>query len=186
MFVHRGYSATSVADVARHAEVSAQTVYNAFGTKQGLLKAAYDVALVGDDRPVPLAERPEVRRLYALDDASALLQGYARLGRTVVERVGPLMLQIAAGAAAGDPDLVTHQRTTDGERLAGTAMVAARVEQLGSLAPGLTVEAARDRIWTLNSVEVWHLLTATLGWSGVEYERWIGEMMCAAVLRRPA
>jgi AcrR family transcriptional regulator len=177
-----GYAATTVAAVARDASVSAQTVYNTFGTKAALLKAAYDMTLAGDDDPVPLAERPEVRALYAETDASRFLRGYAALGRTVVERVGPLMLLIAAGADAGDPDLVALRDTTDSERLVGTSMVVAKVADLGALAPALTRDAARDRIWTLNSVQVWHLLTAGRGWSGDEYAAWIGDAMCAAIL----
>ena len=182
LFVSPGYAATPVGTVAQRAGVSAQTVYNTFGTKQELLKAAYDVALAGDDEPVPLAQRPEVRRIYALDDPRDLLHGYAALGRGVLDRVGPLMLQIAAGAAAGDPDLVQHQQRTDEERLVGTLFVARRVAELGALAAGLTLERARDRIWTLNSAGVWHLLTAGRGWSGEDYEQWVGDQMCAAVL----
>lgn len=183
LFVRQGYAATSIAAVARTAGVSAQTVYNAFGTKPELLKSAYDQVLVGDDEPVPLSERPEVRALYALDDPRAFLRGYAALGRRLLDRVGPLLLQISAGAASGDPDLVAMRRTTDAERLTGTLMVARRVDELGGLTDGLTTERARDRIWTLNSVEVWHLLTGSLGWSGDEYTAWIGEAMCDAVLR---
>jgi hypothetical protein len=88
---------------------------------------------------------------------------------------------VVAGAAAGDLDLVVLQSTGE-ERLVGTLFVARRVLELGALAPGLTVERARDRVWTLNSVGVWHLLTAGRGWSGEEYETWIGEQMCAALL----
>lgn len=177
-----GYAATTVAAVARDAAVSSQTVYNAFGTKAALLKAAYDVTLAGDDDPVPLAERPEVQALYAEQDAAAFLHGYAALGRTVLERVGPLMLQITAGADAGEPDLVRLRDTTDAERLAGTSMVVEKVAGLDALAPGLDRDVARDRIWTLNSVQVWHLLTSARGWSGEDYGAWIGEAMCAAVL----
>jgi hypothetical protein len=61
--------------------------------------------------------------------------------------------------------------------------VAQRLDALDALAPAVSVESARDRIWTLNSVEVWHLLTGTLGWSGDDYQEWIGEAMCAATLR---
>jgi hypothetical protein len=149
-----------------------------------LLKAAYDVTLVGDDEPVPLADRPEVRAMYELTDPAELLHAYARLGRRVAERVGPLMLQIAAGAAGGDPDLVEHQRITDGERLIGTGMVVRRVEELRGLAGGLEPDVARDRIWTLNSIQVWDLLTRVRGWSGKAYEQWIGDAMCAAILDR--
>lgn len=183
LFVSPGYAATTVAAVAQRAGVSAQTVYNGFGSKPALLKAAYDVALAGDDEPVPLSERPEVRRLYALNDPTDFLHGYAALGRGVLDRVGPLMLQIAAGAAVGDPDLMVHQQRTDDERLVGTLFVSRRIHELHALAPGLTVERARDRIWTLNSVGVWHLLTTGRGWTGEEYEMWIGHQMCAALLR---
>ncbi|WP_380168373.1 TetR/AcrR family transcriptional regulator [Jannaschia sp. R86511] len=186
LFLQDGYAATTVAGVARHAGVSAQTVYNTFTTKAGLLKAAYDITLVGDAEAVPLAERPEVRALYETSDAWQLLHGYARLGRELLDRVGPLMLQVAAGAAAGEADLVAHQQVTDGERLTGTTMVAQRLAGLGALAPGVTVEQARDRIWTLNSVQVWHLLTGTRGWTGEQYQDWIGDAMCAAALGSPA
>ena len=182
LFRDAGYGATSVAAVARAAGVSGQTVYNVFGSKAALLKAAYDVAVVGDDDPRPLAERPDVKALYVEPDAAAFLRGYASLGRQVAERVGPLALQISAGAAAGDPDLVALRDTTDAERLVGTGMVAARVADLGRLAPGLGVEAARDAIWTLNSIEVWHLLTGLRGWSGDRYAAWVGDQMVAAVI----
>lgn len=186
LFAERGYGGTSVGAVAERAGVTSQTVYNAVGSKQALLKAAYDITLAGDDEPVPLAERPEVRAMYGLTDAAAFLHAYARLGRRILDRAGVLMAQIAVGAAAGEPDLVEHQRVTDAERLIGTGMVAQRVADLGALAPRLTVEVARDRIWTLNSVEVWRLLTRSRGWTGDAYEQWIGDAMCAAVLNQSA
>ena len=182
LFVEQGYVRTSVGGVAERAGVTSQTIYNTVGSKQQLLKAAYDLTLAGDDEPMSLAERPEVRAMYALLDPKEFLHAYAALGRRLVERVGPLMLQIAAGAAGGESDLVEHQRVTDVERLVGTGMVVGRVAELGALRPGLGADAARDRIWTLNSVQVWDLLTRSRGWSGEAYEQWIGDAMCAAVL----
>ncbi len=183
LFARDGYAATSVSAVARAAGVSGQTVYNAFGTKAALLKAAYDLTLAGDDADVPLAERPEVRALYAETDAAAFLHGYAELGRSLMERLAPLLLQVHGGAAAGEPDLVELVGTTGSERLVGTSMAARRVDELGALRPGLTVDAARDSLWTLNSVEVWHLLVDLRGRSPGEYATWVGDQMCAAVLR---
>lgn len=182
LFVRDGYATTTISGVAQRAGVSAQTVYNTLGTKAALLKTAYDITLAGDAEAIPLTERDDARALYSEPDAWILLRGYARLGRELLDRVGPLMLQIAAGAGAGEPDLIAHQKITHGERLAGTTMVAQRLDALDALAPGRTVESARDRIWTLNSVEVWHLLTGSLGWSGEDYQDWIGEAMCAAAL----
>ncbi|GAA4926779.1 TetR family transcriptional regulator [Actinomycetospora succinea] len=182
-FVAQGYATTTVASVAKAAGVSAQTVYNGFGTKSALLKEGYDVLMAGDGDAVPLVDRPEVRALYADPDPVAFLHGYARLGRSLLDRLGPLAMQIAAGALAGDPDLVELRATTDRERLVGTGMVVGRLVELGALSPALDADAARDRLWTLNSVEVWHLLTATRGWTGEQYEEWIGDAMCSSVVR---
>ena len=171
-----------MAAVADRAGVSVQTLYNIFGAKSALLKQVYDVALVGDDEPVPLADRPAVRALYAQTDPREFLYGYARLGRELMDRLGTFILVLAAGAAAGDEDLVAHLATTDAERLTGTEMAARRIAELGALRDGLDVERARDSLWTLNSVGVWELLTQRRGWSSEQYERWVGEAMCAAVL----
>ena len=171
--------------MAERAGVTAQTIYNVVGSKQQLLKAAYDVTLAGDDEPMSLAERPEV--VQRCTRCSTPRSSCTRTPPSVegwLERVGPLMLQIAAGAAAGESDLVEHQRVTDAERLVGTGMVVRRVTELGALRPGLSADVARDRIWTLNSVQVWDLLTRSRGWSGEAYEQWIGDAMCAAILDR--
>jgi AcrR family transcriptional regulator len=187
LFQDQGYAATSIAAVAKAAGVAGQTVYNAFGTKPALLKATVDRTLVGDDEPIPLAERPHVRELYARTDPVAFLHGYAELGRQVIERVGRLLWQVTAGAAGGDPDLAALDRTMADQRRIGTLMVVRRVDELGALAPGLPLERARDRIWALNSTELWRLLTdpdTGAGWSGDEYAQWVGDAMCAAVLAR--
>jgi tetracycline repressor-like protein len=54
LFVANGYAATSIRAVAERAGVAEKTVYLAFPTKTDLLK---EVAIVGDDQPIPVAER---------------------------------------------------------------------------------------------------------------------------------
>ena len=56
-FCERGWAA-SVRDIARAAGVSVETVYAHFGSKVDLLNAVVDVAVVGDDEPVALVDRP--------------------------------------------------------------------------------------------------------------------------------
>lgn len=182
LFVERGYPTTSVADVAREAGVSVQTVYNAFGTKPALLKAAYDLVLANDSEPIPMAERPAVVALYELSDPVAAVHAYARLAGEALERIGPLMLQVAAGAAAGNADLIAHQQITDAERLAGTGQLAKRIAELGALAPGVSADRARDTIWALISVQVWDLLTRVRGWSTADYQRWVGDTVAASII----
>ena len=182
LLLDQGYPATTMAAVAAAAGVSAQTVYKAFGSKAALVKQVYDVTLVGDDEPVPFAERPEVRAAYAETEPRAFLARYAGLGRMLMDRLGPLLAVLLAGARTGDPELATFLETLNGERLIGTGMVARRLEELGGLRPGVTVEQARDAIWTLNSIEVWSLLVRERGWSADAYEEWTGRAMADAVL----
>src|SRR5215468_5883978 len=56
-FVARGYAATTVRSIAEAARISVPTVELIFSTKPKLLKAAIDVAIAGDDEPVPMFER---------------------------------------------------------------------------------------------------------------------------------
>ena len=63
LFTERGWVGTGMRDVARAAEVSVERVYATFGSKAQLLKSALDVAIVGDDAPVPLADRPAYRAI---------------------------------------------------------------------------------------------------------------------------
>ena len=180
LLLEQGYTATTMAAVAARAGVSGQTVYKTFGSKPALAKRVYDVTLVGDDEPVPFADRPEVVALQAETDPRRFLAGYAALGRGLIERLGPLLRVLLAGARAGDPELRELVDSLNAERLVGAGQVAARLAELGALRVDL--DKARDSIWTLNSVEVWSLLTEQRRWSGEEYAEWVGRAMADAVL----
>src|SRR5207248_847825 len=57
LFLARGYSAATMQAIAKAAGVTIPTVELAFASKPRLLKAAIDVAIAGDDQPVPMLER---------------------------------------------------------------------------------------------------------------------------------
>ena len=63
LFERDGYRPTTIAAIAAQAGVSAESVYKGFGTKAALAKAVFDLALAGDDEPVPVAERPSVQAM---------------------------------------------------------------------------------------------------------------------------
>ena len=68
LFLEQGYGATTMPAVASAAGVSVETIYKTIGSKPELLKAVLDVAIVGDDEPVPILERDMVRRIRAEPD----------------------------------------------------------------------------------------------------------------------
>ena len=69
LFTTRGYAETSVAQVARRARVSVDTVYAAVGRKPQLLLAVHDMALAGGPEPVPAEQRDYVRAVREAPDA---------------------------------------------------------------------------------------------------------------------
>ncbi len=76
LFLDVGYAATTMGAVANAAGVSVETVYKAFGNKPGLVKALFDVAVVGDDEPMPLVQRDFVKRNMAEPDPRRKLLDY--------------------------------------------------------------------------------------------------------------
>src|SRR5215470_12926937 len=73
LFGERGYGATTVDAIAETAGVSRKTVFTSVGGKAQALKLAIDWAMVGDDEPVPLLDRPHVRAGMAEPDARRML-----------------------------------------------------------------------------------------------------------------
>ncbi|MEP6561328.1 MAG: helix-turn-helix domain-containing protein, partial [Nakamurella sp.] len=182
LFREHGYAATTVAMIASTAQVSKQTVYNSCGSKAQVLKRLYDVRLVGDDEPTPFGQRPQTRAMAALTDPRLLLREYARQGGLLIQRLGPLLVVITAGAAAGDADLLQHQKTTDAERLIGSTGVAGRLAELDAFRPGMTADRARDIIWTLTGAPVWQQFTIGRGWSLERFTEWLGAAMIDLLL----
>jgi AcrR family transcriptional regulator len=182
LFLAKGYLGATIEAVARRAEVSTQTVYNAVGGKAALLRAVYDVTLAGDDQPVPIAERPAFQTMLAETDGRRCLARYAALGRELWERAGPLVLRLLSQAAAGDADLRAFADTVERQRAAGTAMVAAHVAERFGLRPGLTVQEAGDVLWALTAPEVLERLVVRRGWRLDRAEGWLAEAMADALL----
>ena len=85
LFLGQGYAATTIDGIAEAAHVSRRTVFNSVGGKAALLKLAFDWAIVGDDEPVALADRPGVKAIVAEPDPRQALRVY---GRTTIDR-GP-------------------------------------------------------------------------------------------------
>src|SRR6201986_5462013 len=78
LFPAQGYTATHVEESAGRAGVSKPTVFAAAGSKQSILKQLRDIALAGDDEPVPVAQRPWYREALAEPDPRRALRLYAR------------------------------------------------------------------------------------------------------------
>ncbi|TCO57389.1 TetR/AcrR family transcriptional regulator [Actinocrispum wychmicini] len=182
LFNANGYLATKLTDVAKAAGVSVQTVYNVVGNKSVLLKAAYDVAIAGDDEPVPIADRPLVHAMIAARSGEECLRYYAQMARELSERVCPLLVMLHGQAATGDPDLRAFVATTDRERRVGVTGLVGNITRRFGLRPGLDETTAQDIVWTLTSPQVVNNAVNGCGWSWDKFQGWLAATLTASLL----
>ena len=183
LFERDGYAATTMAAVAAEAGVALKTVYLAFETKAGLLRALWHLRLRGDEDDVPIGERPWYRAVIAEPDPERQLRLGARNAREVKGRAAKLML-VMRDAAGADVDTAALWRRIQDDFLANQRAVVDAIDAKGALAPGLDAARAADILWTLNHPDVWHLLVDERGWTPEEWERWFADTACAQLLGR--
>jgi AcrR family transcriptional regulator len=176
LFVERGYAATSIDAIAEASGVGRSTVFTAAGGKPWLLKTAYDRAIVGDDEPIPLADRPEARRLEAMTDAREIISAYADIIAAACHRVSALC-DVIKVAADSDEEVARLWATIQEERLAGAAHIVALIGARGPLRTGLGTEQARDVVWIFNDPTLHHLLVHTRGWTQDAFRDWLAGVL---------
>lgn len=181
-FERDGYAATSVQDVASAAGVSLKTVYLAFGTKAGVLRALWHRLLRGDDDPVPVGERDWYREVLEEPDPRRQLALNARNSRRVKERAGAL-LRVVREAAAVDADAAELWQRIETEFHANQRAVVASLAQKKALRRGLSVGRGADVLWAVNHPSIWWLLVGERGWSGRQYESWLADASSSQLLR---
>jgi AcrR family transcriptional regulator len=172
LFVERGYAATSIDLIADTAGVGRSTVFSAAGGKPWLLKTAYDRAIVGDDEQVPLVQRPQVQRLFAMTDPAKIVEGYVEVLSDAVQRVSRIY-EVVRSAAGLDSEV--HQLWTEicSQRLEGANIIATLLKKKRGLREGLTSSAARDLIWIYNDPGMHYALVEVRGWSQRRYHAWL-------------
>ena len=98
LFLAQGYAATTIDGIAEAAHVSRRTVFNSVGGKMALLKLAFDWAIVGDDEPVALPDRPAVKAILAESDPRKALVLWVQTMTEVGARTKPLGEVLTAAA----------------------------------------------------------------------------------------
>ena len=181
LFEERGYGPTTIADIARSASVSPETIFKAFGSKSALLGAVVTAAVRGDAEATPLRRRPVIDAIRAEQDPRRQLAMYGALLADVNPRLAPLV-RVLREAASGDPDTAAALEALNANRLDGMSEFAGLLYDRGALRSGVSRAEARDVLWTLNSPELYQLLVVERGWSARRYGKWVAEQLAAALL----
>jgi len=170
-----GYRATTIRAVADRAGVSAETIYKAFGGKEGLIKALWDITLAGDDEPLAMAEREQAREVFAAGEPTMKIWLYAGSVRGVHERLASLATLLAQAG----PEAAAVLATGEQERRISVRTFVDHLADCGALRAGADPAHATEACWALTGTQLFTKLTGEAGWDGATYQQWLAEMLTA-------
>jgi AcrR family transcriptional regulator len=182
LFERTGYTATSMAAIASTAGVSLKTVYLAFETKSGLLRALWHLLLRGQRDSAPVAEQSWYRAVLDEPDPERQLRLNMRNSLVVKTRAGR-MLEVIRSAAPADPEIGALWARIQTEFHDNQRAIIQSIADKQALATHLDVAGATDILWALNHPDLYMLLAGERGWSPERYEQWAGDLICSQILR---
>jgi AcrR family transcriptional regulator len=185
LFAEQGYPATTMGAIAGEAGVALKTVYVAFETKSGVLRALWHLLLRGDEANAPVSDRTWYREVLDEPDPVRQLERNAANSRVVKERAG-VLLGVLRDSAPVDPDIAELWARIQHEFYENQRAIVETLAERNALQRGLDVARAADILWTLNHPDVWQLLVRERGWTPADYERWLAASSCAQLLRHGA
>jgi AcrR family transcriptional regulator len=175
LFTEQGYGRTSIRQLATAAGVAPRTIYLGFGSKRGVLQALADG--LGTD-----AGEPDTRAIGgSLDEPHLLLALVAQLYRRLYERGNDVIVLLREGAAS-EPDLRAAVEAGLGRSRRSVGELCQRLDELGALRPGLSVDEAAGHALVLLSHDGYDELVVRRRWGHDAYEAWLAAALDQALL----
>ena len=172
LFIAKGYTATSMAQIASEAGVAPDTVYASVGKKAELFTLLIESALSGQDEAIPGEQRDYVARMRAAITAEAKLAIYAAAVTSIQARLAPLFLALRAAANAA-PELGSVWAAISERRATNMHLLVEDLATTGELRTDLSRDEAADVIWSMNSSEYYALLVLERRWTPQRFETWL-------------
>jgi AcrR family transcriptional regulator len=184
LFVAQGFVATTMREIAAHAGVGERTLYDAFPSKAALFGHTLGVAIVGDEQPVPVAERPEVLAARDAPDPTVAIRDMVRYSAALLERAGDLIM-VSVEAAGSDPDMRAAADAGASETHRVCLAFTHALHRRSALRQHLEPTAAADIMYAMLSPHLHQLLRRHRKWSAARYLRWLERVLVAELLRDP-
>ena len=172
LFVERGYAATTLADVADHADIAPRTLYLHFATKAQLLLRCIALAIAGDAQPVALADRPAMVEAMAAPTFDERVRLMAALTASLMERTGPL-LDVAFQAASSEPAIAAAASAGRAETRRTLREFWRRMHDDGLLPPSTDLEWLTQTATVVAHAETYLLVGKTTDWDSRTYRDWL-------------
>lgn len=181
LFPEFGYAGTTIEMLAQEAGVAPETIFASFGSKRAVLEELVDISVGGDDRPIPLLQRPGPQAVLQEPDPVLQLYGFARDITSILERVAPVF-EVLRMAAKTEPDIAGLLSKLLNERLQNLGVFVQHLADHSPLRPGLDEKQAAEVVWALTSPELYRLLTLDRKWTQDRYAQWLGDTLTRLLL----
>jgi AcrR family transcriptional regulator len=180
LFADNGFTATTMAAVAKAAGVSERSVYLAFPTKAALLNECIRVAVRGDDEEITLHAREAWQAAFNAP-ADEMLARFADAGALLMSRAARL-LAVGESADLADPAVGEFRERGRAATRIDALEAAKALERAGVLRADLSSEEAADIIYAIASSESVYLrLVEQRGRSTSTYARVIERALTGAL-----
>jgi AcrR family transcriptional regulator len=182
LFLERGYTATSVAQIAAAAGVAVQTIYNSVGSKSALLSRVLDHAAAGERAPAPVATFMR-EQAEAESDPGRILDQLVTFWATALSRTAPVF-RVIRQAAATDPEAAALEAQRAAQRLRNYRIAAQLLRDRGGLRKDLSLDQAAAVIFAIGHPEAYRALVLEGSWSERRWSDWASSTLKAALLTR--
>jgi AcrR family transcriptional regulator len=175
LFTRNGIDKVTIDDIARKAGVASPTVYAAFKSKEGVLRALMEACLFGD------RYRDAQSLLHGVRDAVQSIGLTAHIARAIYDGESAEM-GLLRGASAFTPALRKIERDFEKMRF---DMQEERIKQLfaqGKARADLTLAEARRVLWMYTSRDVYRMLVQESGWPSDRYQEWLSHTLVTALV----
>jgi hypothetical protein len=135
--------------------------------------------IVGDTEPVPLLDRPQVKRLSAMKATQRQLEEIVSVAADITERIAPLYELVRGGAT--DDEIRGLLDRHESQRWHSVRTMLAGIES--HLA--VHVDDAADRLYALLSHDAYWLLVHRRRWARDRWRRYVTTEAIAQLLRSP-
>ena len=175
VFAELGFTAATIAEIAKRAEVGVNTIYAKFGTKARLLAEVLGAVAGSEAAQVTMADIRSAATGF--DVLRRLASGIRRNTEPTYGLVG-----VALYSLREDPLIMMAYNAAVDEYRGRVGYAVDRIGALGDLRDGLSRHDATDVLWFFLGVNAWRVLIDQ-GWSWSRAQHFLSEQAGAAVLR---
>lgn len=175
LFRTKGFDRVTIGMLAKAAGVSMPTIYAVFKSKRGVLQSLIDDALPAEQfielADSSMNEKSPKKRLSLT----------AKLSRQIYDAERGLM-DILRGASVVAPEFKELEQEREQRRYERQGEYVKKLMNDKVIVKELTLQKARDILWSLTGRDLYRMLVIERAWSSDEYEKWLGKVLVESLL----